>query len=131
MDVADVAAVAVVADRTVGLVIDHLAEADDRVQRRAQLMAHIGQEFGLHAAGGLGPVLGRGQLDVGDFQLGILGLQQFVGDHEVLLGPPFVRQRRGELLQFERLERLGDVEEAPRSAARSSPCRADRCRSSR
>jgi hypothetical protein len=40
-------------DRAEGLGSHQVREADDRVQRRTQLMAHVGEEFGLHAAGGL------------------------------------------------------------------------------
>ena len=42
------------AKRPKRLLFHHLGEADDGVQRRAQFMAHIGQEFRLGAAGGFG-----------------------------------------------------------------------------
>ena len=42
------------ADRPEHLVLHHLAEADDGVERRAQLMAHIGEEFRLRPARRLG-----------------------------------------------------------------------------
>src|SRR5438874_7572726 len=62
--------------RPEGLSLDHLCEANDRVQRRTQLMAHIGKElrfgatrrlsFGMRphqiAAGRLEPLLYRGKL---------------------------------------------------------------------
>src|SRR5262249_23228960 len=59
--VVDVFGIALVAYRTQGA--EHLAphdlgEAEDRVERRAQLVAHIGQEFGLGAAGRLGGLAG-------------------------------------------------------------------------
>ena len=41
----------------VELVEDDLGEAQDRVQRRAQLVAHVGQEFRLGAAGHLEAVV--------------------------------------------------------------------------
>ena len=34
-----------------GLLLQHLAVADDGVERRAQLVAHVGQELGLVAVG--------------------------------------------------------------------------------
>ena len=37
----------------VDLVEDHLVEAEDRVHRRAQLVAHVGEEVGLGLAGPL------------------------------------------------------------------------------
>ena len=36
-----------------GLLLEHLAVADDGVERRAQLVAHVGQELGLVPVGGL------------------------------------------------------------------------------
>ena len=41
-----------------GLLLEHLAVADDGVERRAQLVAHVGQEGALGPVGGLGRVLG-------------------------------------------------------------------------
>ena len=40
----------------------HLAVADDGVERRAQLVAHLGQELGLGAVGALGFLLGMREL---------------------------------------------------------------------
>src|SRR3546814_7618590 len=51
VDVLDVVAVVVVADRPEDLLQDELREADDGVQRRAQLVAHGGQEVALGAVG--------------------------------------------------------------------------------
>ena len=44
-----------------GDVLDELRKADDRIERRAQLMAHIGEKLGLGAAGRIGFDLGRAQ----------------------------------------------------------------------
>src|SRR4030042_1013633 len=38
-------------DRPVDSLEDHARESDDRVERRAQLVAHVGQELGLQALG--------------------------------------------------------------------------------
>ena len=46
--------------------LDH---ADDAVHRRADFMAHVGQEFALGAAGGFGPRLGQRELLVDAAQL--------------------------------------------------------------
>ena len=62
----------------VGLLLEHLAVADDRVQRRPQLVAHVGQELALRrlacSAGPLRPAARRscrGTLgDVGERQHG-------------------------------------------------------------
>ena len=45
-----------------GLLMQHLAIADDRVQRRPQLVAHAGEELALRLGRGLGFVLGFAQL---------------------------------------------------------------------
>jgi len=47
MDVADVFAVARVAERAVGFALDQVGEPDDGVERRTQLMADRTQEFDL------------------------------------------------------------------------------------
>src|SRR3546814_20719363 len=44
MDVAGIGPVHVAAERTEHLLLHHLREADDRVQRRAQFVAHVGEE---------------------------------------------------------------------------------------
>ena len=49
----------------VRLLLQHLAVADDRVQRRAQLMAHVGEELALGTIGRLGRILGFEQLFLG------------------------------------------------------------------
>ena len=43
---------------------EHLAVADDRVERRAQLVAHVGEEGALGAVGLLRRLLGHGELGV-------------------------------------------------------------------
>ena len=42
------------AERAEDAALHHLGEADDGVERRAQLVAHVGEEFGLGAVGALG-----------------------------------------------------------------------------
>ena len=54
---ADVAAILLVllrAERAEDAALHHLGEADDGVERRAQLVAHVGEELGLGAVGALG-----------------------------------------------------------------------------
>ena len=58
LQVADLLAAAV----ELGVLEQDLAVADDGIERRAQLVAHLGQELGLGAVGALGFVLGVGQL---------------------------------------------------------------------
>src|SRR5260221_10982546 len=50
MDVGGVAAIARMAKRAIELALHHLGEAEYRVERRAQLVAHIGEKFRLEAA---------------------------------------------------------------------------------
>ena len=54
------------------VLLQHLAVADDGVERRAQLVAHVGEEGALGAAGGLGRVAGLDQLLLGPLPLGDL-----------------------------------------------------------
>ncbi len=74
-----------------------LGEADDRVQRGAELVAHIGEELGLRAVGGLGPQH-RGMHDLG-VALGFLagGDQAHLGvvaaDQDSQLAGIFGKQR--------------------------------------
>ena len=72
-DVLDVGGIVLVAERTEGLPVHDVREADDRVQGRAQLMAHIGEEFALGVVG----LVGLDQKRVGDL---VLGLDRAVGD---------------------------------------------------
>ena len=53
-DVGAVFLVLVGAERAEDAALHHLGEADDGVERRAQLVAHVGQELGLGAVGALG-----------------------------------------------------------------------------
>ena len=50
------------AARLLGLFEEHLAVADDRVQRRAELVAHVGEESGFRLVGLDGLVARRGEL---------------------------------------------------------------------
>src|SRR5579883_411374 len=52
------------------LFLDRFGEADDGVERRAQLVAHRREEFGLGPIGGLGRLLGRAQLGLAPLPLG-------------------------------------------------------------
>ncbi len=64
MDVLDIAFVALVADRAEPLLQHQLGEADDRVERRAHLVADLGEEVDAPGRGvglELGRVLGRGR----------------------------------------------------------------------
>ena len=69
---------------------DQPGEADDRVHRRPQLVAHVGQELGLRAARLLGLLLGRLQRLLGALEVG----QVVVGQH-----PPAVGQRHAAVLE--------------------------------
>ena len=61
---------------------DQPGEADDRVHRRAQLVAHVGQELGLRPARLLGLLLGRLQRLLGALEVG----QIVVGQHPTAVG---------------------------------------------
>ncbi|MNS39493.1 hypothetical protein D3C72_717770 [compost metagenome] len=66
--------------RQLDALVEHhqLGVADDRVERRAQLVAHVGEELALHAVGGLGLVREGQQLLVLLLELLALGLNLFV-----------------------------------------------------
>ena len=65
---------------------EHLAVAEDRVQRRAQLVAHVGEERALRLAGLLGGLVGlEGRLQ-GALDDGVLLLDPLVLGGELLLG---------------------------------------------
>ena len=77
MDVAGIGEIARILHRPQMLVLHHFGKAHDGVQRRAQLMAHIGEEGGLGAVGVLGLLHRDGQparhlphVGAGGFQLG-------------------------------------------------------------
>ena len=98
-DVGAIVAVLFRAERTEGLAFHQLREADDRVERRAQLVAHVGEEFRLGAVGHLGlrlllvVALGEiGELLRLRFQrssrlleLGDRGEEQLLGSEQLLL----------------------------------------------
>ena len=69
---------------------DQPREADDRVQRRAQLVAHVGEELGLRAARLLGLLLGRLQRFLGALEVGEI----VVGQH-----PPAIGQRHAPVFE--------------------------------
>src|SRR3546814_19609669 len=54
-----------VIERPEGLRRHHLGKADDGVERRAQLVAHMGEEAGLRPAGRLGFLGGAAQVALG------------------------------------------------------------------
>ena len=54
-----------------GLLLEHFAVADDGVQRRAQFVAHVGQELALGLVGALGGLHQHLQLLVALFELGV------------------------------------------------------------
>ena len=60
-DVAGIIEIALIAQLAEQLAGDDFGKADDGVQRRAQFMAHIGQEAGLGGIGGFGFALGAAQ----------------------------------------------------------------------
>src|SRR5262245_31569131 len=70
LDVAQIFAVALTPDRPVHLRDHHVGEPDDGVQRRAQLVAHRGQELRLRPVGALGMVLRAQQLYLGRLAVG-------------------------------------------------------------
>ena len=57
MNVAGIFLIFGVAERAEQTLLHHLGEADHGIERRAQLMADIGEELRLGAVGGLGAVL--------------------------------------------------------------------------
>src|SRR5205823_10831732 len=68
--IAGVINVAALADRPESLPGDHFAEADDGVERRAQLVAHRGEKSRLRRVRGTRLVAGRGQFELVAFALG-------------------------------------------------------------
>ena len=95
---------------------DQPGEADDRVHRRPQLMAHVGQELGLGGARLLGLLLGRLQRLLGALEMGQVVVGQHpaaVGQrHALILEHPAGRQaplRLGHDRLAELVDPLGDV----------------------
>ena len=68
--IAGIVDVAAFGDRSERLLGDHVAEADDRVERRAQLVAHRGEEGRLGGIGAARLVARRRQGDLGALALG-------------------------------------------------------------
>ena len=62
------------------LLLEHLGEADDRVQRRPQLVAHVGQELGLVLGGDLELRAFLGQLPRPRLQLADIAVDREVAD---------------------------------------------------
>ena len=87
------------AERAEGLAFHQLREADDGVERRAKLVAHVGEEFGLGAVGhlGLGLLLVVALGEIGELlrlrfqrpsrlpELGDGGEEQLLGFEQLLL----------------------------------------------
>ena len=78
LDVAHVFFVAVVVERTEHFAAYDFGEADDRVQRCADFVRHVGQKRALGAAAGVGVFLGLAQrffgfLEFGNFDAGVNG----------------------------------------------------------
>ncbi len=68
-------------------------KAENGVERRSQLVAHIGEELGLGLVGGLGAFFLRLIIGVGDGQFGLLALQLALRGGEIADGrhqPPFL-----------------------------------------
>ena len=61
--------------QVLALLLEHLAVADDRVERRAQLVAHVGEELALGAVGDLGGVLRAEQFFLGAAAVGDVGVR--------------------------------------------------------
>ena len=70
VDVVRILGVFWVADGSEHAVFHYTGEADDGVQRRAQLVAHVGEELGHGAIGEVGLLQGRNQRLLGALALG-------------------------------------------------------------
>jgi hypothetical protein len=85
-----------------GVLEQHLAVADDRVERRAQLVAHAGEELGLGEARALGAVLGPLGVVLGPLRLAhgplglVLGLAQLDRGRAVALHLALELRLRGD-----------------------------------
>ena len=77
-DVADVALLLVV-EVAEELLLEQLREADDRVERRAQLVAHVREEGALGLVRRVGRLLGLAHLALGALALLDLALEPYVG----------------------------------------------------
>jgi hypothetical protein len=74
------------ADRSEHLILQDIGKAEDGVERRAQLMAHIGEEFGFRPVGGLRTLFFGEIIGVGVGKLGLLPLQLVLRGGEVADG---------------------------------------------
>ena len=79
--------------RRLGAIQQQFGKADDGMQRRAQLVAHAGQEVRLGLAGGIGGQIGLGQFHLLLFQL-LVGLEQGLVDGAFM--PAFDEQAEGQ-----------------------------------
>ncbi len=59
MDVAQVVLITLGADRAEPFIHDDLGKSDDRVQRRSDFVAHLGEKIGFYRTGALGLVTRR------------------------------------------------------------------------
>ena len=107
VDVLGVLAVFRAADRAEGALAHDLGEAENGVERRAQLVGHVGQEGGLGAGGRLGALLLGGVVLVHLGQLDRLALGVAPGDRQIVddRHQPALGIRQTGLMQLE----LGDV----------------------
>ena len=72
------------------LLLQHLAVADDGVQRRSQLVAHVGEELALGTIGRLGRILRFQQLFLG----ALVGGDVAQHGHAVVQNPFLIFERR-------------------------------------
>jgi hypothetical protein len=75
MDIVDVAQIFSIAHRPEEFAANNVGKADDRVERRAQLVAHFGEEIALRAVGELGGLAGLGHLLLRRPALGDVGIE--------------------------------------------------------
>ena len=116
-----------------GVAAQQVRQADDGVHRRADLVAHVGQEGALGAVGGLGAVARQHQLGIGLLQL-LLGLLD-LGDvgHQHQEAAHLAVDQVGDVVgqavhacgRRRRAARAGNAAPRPRSTAGSS--RSRRC----
>jgi hypothetical protein len=76
MHIFDVFEIFVVADRPKQLLRDDFAKPDNRVERGAQFMAHIGQELAFRMIGGFRLTPGFEQPALGSTNLGYVGIDR-------------------------------------------------------
>src|SRR5690349_11227349 len=74
VDIARVVEIALLADRAERLPENDVREADDGVERRAQLVAHIGEDLGFRAVGSFGSLLCLTQCVLAALALGEIGI---------------------------------------------------------